>query len=59
MREIGKRYTDDFKKIIVEVYNTGKPIKKIYEKYGVNHVTFNWVNKRMAVLKRYLKSLIL
>lgn len=46
MRETGKRYTDDFKKMIVEVYNTGKPIKEICEEYGVNHVTVNnWINK--------------
>jgi transposase len=46
MRATGKRYSDDFKQMIVEVYNTGKPIKEICEEYGVTFVTINnWINK--------------
>lgn len=46
MRETSKRYTDDFKKMIVEVYETGKPIKEICEEYGVTYTSVNnWVNK--------------
>lgn len=57
MRKTGKRYTDDFKKMIVEVYNTGKPIKEICEECGVIIGTVNnWVNKANGGLKRYLKS---
>lgn len=53
MRKTGKRYTDDFKKMIVEVYNTGKPIKEICEEYGVNSGTVNnWVNKANGGTKK-------
>lgn len=53
MRTTGKRYTDDFKKMIVEVYNTGKPIKEICEEYGVNSGTVNnWVNKANSGTKK-------
>ena len=41
-----KIYTDDFKKMIVEIYNTGKPTKEICKEYGVNNRTVNnLVNK--------------
>ncbi len=46
MRSTGKRYTDDFKKMLIEVYNTGKPVKEICEEYGVTHASLNkWVNQ--------------
>lgn len=46
MRELGKRYTKEFKEMIVEVYNTGKPIKEICEEYGLSHCSVhNWVNR--------------
>lgn len=41
-----KSYTDDFKKMVIEVYNTGKPIKEICEEYGVSTTTLNnWINR--------------
>ena len=59
MRVTGKRYTDDFKKMIVEVYNTGKPIKEICEEYGVTYVTVNnWVNKLQPKAKVSEKPII-
>ena len=46
MRSTGKRYTDDFKKMLIEVYNTGKPVKEICGEYGVTHASLNkWVNQ--------------
>ena len=36
-----KNYTEDFKKMIIEVYNTGKPIKEICEEYGVSTTSLN------------------
>lgn len=46
MRETSKRYTDDFKRMIVEIYETGKPIKEICVEYGVTYASVNnWVNK--------------
>ena len=41
-----KAYTEDFKKMIIEVYNTGKPIKEICEEYGVSTTSLNnWINQ--------------
>ena len=41
-----KAYTEDFKKMIIEVYNTGKPIKEICEEYGVSTASLNiWINQ--------------
>ena len=41
-----KTYTEDFKEMIIEVYNTGKPIKEICEEYGVSTTTLNnWINQ--------------
>lgn len=46
MRALGNRYTKEYKEMIVEVYNTGKPIKEICEEYGLSHCSVhNWVNK--------------
>lgn len=46
MRTTAKRYTDDFKAMIIEVYKTGKPIKEICKEYGVSHSTVNnWTKK--------------
>jgi len=53
MRETGKRYTDQFKKMIVEIYNTGKPVKEICEEYDINYVSVNnWVNKAQGGSKK-------
>jgi transposase len=41
-----KTYTEDFKKMIIEVYNTGKPIKEICKEYGVSTTSLNnWINQ--------------
>ena len=41
-----KAYTEDFKKMIIEVYNTGKPNKEICEEYGVSTASLNnWINQ--------------
>lgn len=39
MRATAKRYTEDFKEMIIEVYKTGKPIKEICEEYGVTYTS--------------------
>ena len=44
MRPTGKRYTDDFKKMLLEVYNSGKPVLEICSEYGVTNATiYNWL----------------
>jgi transposase len=45
MRKTSKRYTDEYKKMIIEVYNTGKPMKEICEEYGVSYESVHrWVD---------------
>ncbi len=39
MRSRGKRYIDDFKKILIEVYNSGKPVIELCSEYGVTRAT--------------------
>ncbi|GFZ29610.1 hypothetical protein CSC2_01360 [Clostridium zeae] len=34
-----KRYTEDFKKMIIEVYNSGKPVLDIWIEYGITTAT--------------------
>lgn len=44
MRASAKRYTEDFKRMIIEVYKTGKPIKDICDEYGVTYTSVErWV----------------
>lgn len=44
MRPTGKRYTEDFKKMIIEVYNSGKPVLDICSEYGVTAATlYKWI----------------
>jgi transposase len=54
-----KNYTEDFKKMIIEVYNTGKPIKEICEEYGVSTTSLNnWINQVQPKEKISKKPLI-
>ena len=54
-----KTYTDDFKKMVIEVYNTGKPIKEICEEYGVSTATLNnWTNSVQVKQKISQKPII-
>jgi len=42
----GKRYTDQFKKQIVNLYNNGKPLSEIIKEYGMTRASvYNWINK--------------
>ncbi len=44
MRSTGKRYTDDFKKMVIEVYNSGKPVLELCSEYGVTNATlYKWL----------------
>jgi len=44
VRNRGKRYTDDFKKMVIEVYNSGKPILELCSEYGVTNATiYKWL----------------
>lgn len=40
----GKRYNDDFKKMIVDLYHSGSSVKDLISEYGVSNVTiYNWI----------------
>jgi transposase len=44
LRVTGKRYTDDFKKMLIEVYNSGKPVHELCSEYGVTNPTlYKWL----------------
>ncbi|GKU24325.1 transposase [Clostridium folliculivorans] len=59
MGKTSNRYTDDFKKMIVEVYETGKPIKEICEEYGVTYSSAStWIQKVYPKEKISSKPLI-
>lgn len=45
VRSTGKRYTDDFKNMIIEVYNSGKQVKEICSEYGISSaILYRWLN---------------
>jgi len=40
----GKRYNDDFKKMIVDLYHSGSSVKDLSSEYGVSNVTiYKWI----------------
>ena len=40
----GKRYNDDFKKMIVDLYHSGSSVKDLSSEYGVSEVTvYKWI----------------
>ena len=42
----GKRYNDDFRKMVVELYNSGQSVKSLSSEYGVSEVTiYAWIKK--------------
>ncbi|WP_278247497.1 transposase [Clostridium beijerinckii] len=51
-----KSYTEDFKKMIIEVYNTGKPIKEICKEYGVSTAEQIFRLITAVELKKHIKS---
>lgn len=42
----GKRYNDDFKKMVVDLYNSGSSVKQLNSEYGVSDVTiYKWIKE--------------
>ncbi|KGX84553.1 transposase, partial [Pontibacillus litoralis] len=40
----GKRYNDDFKKMVVDLYHSGSSVKDLSSEYGVSDVTiYKWI----------------
>lgn len=45
-----KQYDEDFKKTIVDLYETGKTIADLSREYGVGHTNIrNWINKYQKI----------
>jgi len=43
-KEATKKYNEDFKKTIVELYHTGNSVKDLSSEYGVSEVTiYKWI----------------
>ena len=42
----GKRYNDDFKKMIVDLYHSGSSVKDLSSEYGISEVSiYAWIKK--------------
>src|SRR5699024_936590 len=42
----GKRYSDDFRKMVVDLYNSGQSVRDLSREYGVSDVTiYAWIKK--------------
>jgi transposase len=40
----GKRYNDDFKSMVVDLYHSGSSVKDLSSEYGVSNVTiYQWI----------------
>lgn len=40
----GKRYNDDFRKMVVDLYHNGQSVKDLSSEYGVSEVTvYKWI----------------
>ena len=46
----GKKFNEDFKKMVVDLYNTGSSVKKLSREYGVSEVTiYKWIKKYSSI----------
>ena len=46
MNKTYKKYDEDFKKTIVDLYESGKSMADLSREYGVSHTNIrNWINK--------------
>lgn len=42
----GKRYNDDFKKVVVDLYHSGQSVSDLSSEYGVSDVTiYVWIKR--------------
>lgn len=46
----GKRYNDDFRKMVVDLYHSGQSVRDLSSEYGVSEVTiYAWIKKLSPV----------
>ena len=56
-KNLGKRYTEDFKKMIVELYIQGKTKKYLSQEYGVSSNTIReWLKREKKEIKEKYKD---
>lgn len=49
-QKTGKKYNQDFKKMVVDLYNSGHSAKNLSSEYGVSEVTiYAWIKKFSSV----------
>lgn len=49
-----KQYTDEFKKTIVELYNSGKILTELSSEYAVSKSTISgWIKKTLLQVPKY------
>lgn len=42
----GKKFNEDFKKMVVDLYNTGSSVKDLCSEYGVSDVSiYRWIKQ--------------
>lgn len=50
MSKNGKRFSDEFKKQIVELYNSGSSVSYLSREYGVTNVTiYKWIKESSPI----------
>lgn len=54
-RRNSKRYNDDFRKMIVDLYHSGQRVKDLSKKYGVSEVIIDrWI--KSSRIRRWIVS---
>ena len=55
----GKKYNDDFKKMIVDLYHSGNSVKDLSGEYGVSEVTiYKWIKDFTPIELRRMSLLL-
>ena len=46
MKHKGKRYNDEFKRMVIDLYHAGSSVKELSSEYGVSTVTiYKWIKE--------------
>lgn len=49
-QNIGIKFNEDFKKMVVDLYGTGRKVKDLSSEYGVSEVTiYKWIKRYSPV----------
>ena len=54
----GKRYNDDFRKMVVELYHSGQSVRDLSSEYGVSEVTIYKRIKDFTQLMNLMRNLL-